>query len=101
MIKVSDLVISECFTSPTVEALGARRKSIYFDASGKFRNSYYDKSPNLVAHNYNELKKIVNFWLYQITDKEFDGYLDTYIKKELNIFADGKAITRFRELLVK
>lgn len=101
VIKVSDLVISACFTSPTVESLGAKRKAIYFDASDKWRGVYYDRFPNLVAHDYNGLKEIVNFWLYQITDREFDNYLETYIEKESNIWIDGKAITSLRELLTR
>lgn len=38
---MSDPVVSACFTSPTVEALGARKKAIYPDASCRFRGGYY------------------------------------------------------------
>ena len=41
------------------------------------------------------LRRIVNSWLHQMTDKEVDSYLDAYVKKELNIFTDGKAIEGF------
>lgn len=98
-IAASDLVISACFTSTVIEALGARKKAIYFDASDKLRDYYYDKFPKLVAHGYNELKKLVQYWLYDITDEEFDEYLETYVKGELDAYVDGRAITRFRELL--
>jgi len=37
VIAISDLVISACFTSTTVEALGARKKAIYFDATNWFK----------------------------------------------------------------
>ena len=97
---ISNLVISACFTSSTIEALGARKKAIYFDANSKFKNSYYDKIPNLVAHGYDDLKKLVKYWLCDITDYEFDEYLEKYIKGELDAYVDGKAITRFRNLLI-
>ena len=96
---MSDLVVSACFTSPTVEALGARKKAIYFDASCRFRGYYYDKFPNLVAHGYEELKNLVHYWLYEVTNDEFDIYLERYVKGELDAYVDGRAITRFRELL--
>jgi len=99
IVKISDLVIGACFTTPVVEALGAKRRAIYFDSNGRFKNCYYDRFPNLIAHSYDDLKKLISFWLYKVKSEEFDSYLETHIKKELNIFADGKAITRFRELL--
>jgi len=98
-IAASDLIVSACFTSCTVEALGARRKAIYFDATNRFKGYYYDHFPRLVAHGYDELRKLVQYWLYDITPDEFDNYLETYVKGELDAYVDGRAITRFRELL--
>ena len=96
---ISDLVISAPFTSPTIEALGSRTRAIYYDATGKFQGCYYDHIPNLVAHNYLELKELVTYWLFKNTEPEFDAFLETYIKGELDEFVDGKAITRFRVCL--
>ena len=101
VIAISDIVISACFTSSTVESLGARKKAIYFDASNKFKNCYYDKIPNFVAHGYDELKKLVKYWLYDITNEEFNEYLEKYVKGDLDAYIDGKAITRFRNLLIE
>ena len=56
VIAVSDLVISASFTSPTIEAAGAKTRGIYYDATCKFSGSYYNILPNFVANNYNELK---------------------------------------------
>ena len=98
-IAASDLVVSICFTSCTIEALGARKKAIYFDATDCFRGYYYDRFPKLVAHGYDELRKLVQCWLYDITPDEFDNYLEMYVKEELDAYVDGQAITRFRELL--
>lgn len=101
VIKISDLVISACFTSPTIEALASGKKAVYFDPNAKFKGSFYDRFPNMVAHSYAELKTLAEQWLYKTTQTEFNCYLDRYIKKELYMSGDGKAITRFRELLTK
>jgi polysaccharide biosynthesis PFTS motif protein len=101
LIAISDLVISVAFTSPTLEALGARKKAIFLDPTERFRDAYYDKTPQLVAYCYDELRKLVDYWLFKVTDDDFHQWVDQYIVNEIDAFADGKAITRFRELLTK
>ncbi|HTY52220.1 MAG TPA: polysaccharide biosynthesis PFTS motif protein [Methanomicrobiales archaeon] len=100
-VAASDLVISACFTSPTIEGLGARQKGIFYDAAGSFRGCYYDAFPDLVAHDYEDLWRLIRHWLDSVTPGGFDRYLDTYVKGELDAFVDGKGITRFRELLLR
>jgi polysaccharide biosynthesis PFTS motif protein len=100
-IRISDLVISVSFTTPTIEALDIKQKAIYFDPLNRFRNTYPDMIPNLVAHNYEELKHLVKYWLYDMNQNDFNKYFETHIKDHFSLFGDGKAITRFRELLVK
>lgn len=99
-IAFSELTISAPFTSPTFEAVSARKKGIYYDASGKRRGTYYDAIPGLVCHNYDELRVRVKELLFEISAKEYDIYLDRYIKKQIEFYLDGKAISRFREMLV-
>jgi len=100
-IAMSDLVISAAYTSTTAEALGAKKKAIYYDVVGHEVGDkyYFNRFPNLVAHSYEELKKLVYYWLYEITDEEFEGFLNKYVKGEIDPYLDGKAISRFRELL--
>lgn len=97
----SDLVISAPFTSPSIEALGAGIKAIYYDASNRFPGCYFDRFPRFVAHNYDELKDYVEYWLYKTTPGEFEMFLNTHIKGEIHEHLDGKAITRFRQQLSK
>ncbi|AGB02343.1 polysaccharide biosynthesis PFTS motif protein [Methanoregula formicica] len=97
-VAAVDLVISAPFTSPTIESLGARKKAVYFDATGKCRNCYFDKFPRFVSHDYDELNSSVKHWL-NLPEVEFKIYLDRYVLGELDEYLDGKAITRFRELL--
>jgi polysaccharide biosynthesis PFTS motif protein len=98
-IAASDLIISAPFTSPSIEALGAGIKAMYYDASDKFPGCYYDRIPRFVAHNYDELKDFVEYWLYGTTAEEFELFMNTHIKGEIHEHLDGKAVTRFRQQL--
>jgi hypothetical protein len=103
VIAASDFVISCSYTSPTAEALGALVKAIYYDVAGHDIGDkyYYNNYPNFVAHNYEELKKLTNYWLNEITETEFEKFLHTYVKDEIDPYLDGKALTRLRKLLMK
>jgi polysaccharide biosynthesis PFTS motif protein len=103
VIVPADLVISAAFTSTTAEALGAKKKAIYYDPSGYYVEGkyYFNRFPNFVAHDYEELKKLIPYWLYEVTDEEFDDFLNTYVKHEIDPYLDGKALTRLRKLLME
>lgn len=103
VIAASDVVISVAYTSPTAEALGARKKAIYYDVAGHDIGDkyYYNRFPNFVAHNYEDLKKLTNYWLNEVTDREFEEFLNTYVKDEIDPYLDGKALTRMRKLLME
>lgn len=101
VIAESDLVISAVYTSTSAEALGAKIKAIYYEAAGREIGDkyYFNRFPNFVAHNYDELKKLARYWLYEVTDNEFEGFLNTYVKDEIDPYLDGQALTRLRKLL--
>lgn len=99
-IAYSDLTISFPFTSATFEALSARKKAVYYDASDKFRGAYYDKTPGLVCHTYDELRERVKELLYNIKEEEYNVYLNSHVKSRIESYLDGMAINRFRESLV-
>lgn len=99
VIAFSDLVISFPFTSPTFEALSARKKAIYYDVSNKFETTFFDKIPGMVCHNYSELIKRVDELLYKTNELEYDQYLDKFVKGRVEPYLDSNAITRFRNLL--
>lgn len=100
-IALSELVVSFPFTSATVEALGARKKALYYDAADKFRGSFYDKVPGLVCHNYKELLYRVEELLFSTDREKYGLYLEKSIKANIEPYLDAKALTRFRELLAK
>lgn len=101
VIAYSEFVISASYTSTTMEALGARKRAIYYDVIGKDIGEKYinNRFPNFVAHDYNELKKLVRYWLYEVKNKEFEEYLDKYVKNEIDSHLDGKALSRLRKMI--
>jgi polysaccharide biosynthesis PFTS motif protein len=96
---VSDLNLSVAFTSMAMEALGARKKAVFYDPLGRFPGTYFDRFPKLSAHTYEELKEYIQYWLYDVTPAETKRWFDQYVVGEIDAYADGRAITRFRQLL--
>ena len=99
IIAISDMVISFPFTSTTLEAISARKKAVWYDAAGKFKDTYYDEFPGLICHSCEELLRRSKELLYQISQDDYEKYLDKYIKGKVEPYLDGYAITRFRSLL--
>ncbi|WAC04349.1 MAG: polysaccharide biosynthesis PFTS motif protein [Methanoregula sp.] len=102
VIAFSDLVISVAYTSTNAEALGAKVKSIYYNVAGRDIGGkyYFNRYPNFVAHDYMELKKLVRYWLYEITNEQFEAFLERYVKGEIDQYLDMKAIDRLQTLLL-
>lgn len=98
-IAFSDLTISFPFTSTTFEALSARKKAIYYDASGKFRGTFYDNVKGLVCHSFDELLKRTKELLFEIDEPAYNKHLDEFVRGRIEPYLDGNALTRFRELL--
>ncbi len=96
ILSLADIVISFPFTSTTFEALAANKPAIWHDPNGLYRNTVYAKVPGVVTHNYEELKNRVEEvnsgkWIYPF----FEG------SQLMDPFRDGKALDRFRELVMK
>jgi len=101
IVAVSDLVIAFPFTSVGVEALGARCKAVYYDPLSRFRGSANAAIPDLVAHGYPDLQKLVSRYLYEISNDAYEQYLETRARGDIEPFLDGLGITRFRKLLAE
>lgn len=101
VIAKSDLVITAAYTSTTMEAFGANKKAFFYDISGKHLGEgyYFNKFPNLVAHNYSELEKLTNYWMNKVNKKKLRDYQKKYILNEFDPYLDGKALSRLREKL--
>ena len=99
LMAVSDVVITHCMSSPTAEALAARKKAFWYESDDKHKGFVYDKIPHLVIHGYNDLKERIECLLYKITDDEYDEYLNKNVKSMIEYQLDGLALTRFRQLI--
>jgi len=99
VLALCDMAISFPFTSTTIEALGAGIKGIYYSPNGKFKGSYFEAIPGLVAHDYAGLREVAEKLLYRWNEYEYKKYVDEHVKGKIDPYLDGKGITRFRELL--
>lgn len=94
-----DLCISFPYGSPTVEALGASVKALYFAPDKRYSGGYYDRVPGLVVYNESALRHRVNELLDDTTESQYRTYLETYVKGDIEPHLDGQGLTRFRSLL--
>lgn len=97
LISISDMVVSFPFTSTTFEALSSNKPAIWHDPAGYYRDTLYGKMGGVVTHSYEELKRRV----LEIKDKA--GCYKNPIPMNsllMDPYRDGKAIDRFRKLLI-
>jgi polysaccharide biosynthesis PFTS motif protein len=99
VMAMSDLTVTFCFSSCTAEALGARKRAIWFEPGERWRNTPYGKDPLLVAHGYDELRLLVKQLLYDTSDAEYGRFLDERVRNLVEPFVDGRGLSRFREML--
>ncbi|MFB3883659.1 MAG: polysaccharide biosynthesis PFTS motif protein [Thermodesulfobacteriota bacterium] len=97
LISMSDIVVSFPFTSTTFEALSSNKPAIWHDPMGYYGDTLYAKVAGVVTHSYDELKEKV------LETKDRSIYYKNPIPMNsplMDPFRDGKAIERFRKLLI-
>jgi hypothetical protein len=99
VIAGSDLTVTFSYSSVSAEALGARRRAIWYEPGQRWRGALYDRAPGLVTHGYDELVKRARELCYHTDDTRWDRYLETEVKGLVEDHLDGRAATRFRSLL--
>lgn len=99
IISFSDMVISFPFTSTTFEALSVNKPAIWHDPLGYYRDTLYGRMVGVVTHSYEELRSKV----LQVRNLGPKRYTNSIVKDSpyMDPYRDGKAIDRFRELLVE
>lgn len=98
LMAAADAVVSFPFTSTTFEALAAGRKALWFDATDKFRGTFFDAVPGLVCHDTESLKRRCAELLACGGDA-WKAFIDERVRGTVEPYCDGRALTRWRELL--
>lgn len=98
LMSLSDMVISFPFTSTTFEALSVNKPAIWHDSMGLYRNTPYGKTNGITTHTYEELKNLVTK-IKNLGQNEYKNPIPTS-SPLLDPYRDGKAIERFRDLLI-
>ena len=98
LISEADLIVTHAISSPTFEALCARKRAVFYDPDKKYTDTFYDRIPRLILKTRKELWERFDE-LLKITDKQYDSFLENYCKGIVEDYLDCNAIGRFRELL--
>jgi len=97
LMSYANMCISFPFTSTTTEALSANMKAIWHDPTGSYRNTPYGRNGSVLTYNYNELLKTVK----KFVNNDISSYdLIPVTSKCMDPYRDGKAVERFRDLLI-
>jgi hypothetical protein len=93
VIGVSDIVFTNCFSSPTTEALLANMPAFWYQATTDVSFSVFNKIPGLVVNGYKALVEKINLIQQENYLTNFDDNVD-YI----NLIGDPskKALTDLR-----
>ena len=98
VVGLSDVVISACFTSTTVEAIGCGSKGIYYNPTNIYPNAFWNEIPGIVCRDKESLKRRLYELLYKTSEQEYRLYVQKYMG-DIDGFFDGGAITRLRRNL--
>ena len=98
LISGSDLIISFPFTSITFEALAAGRPAVWHDPEGNYKNTPYGKIQGVTTNGYDELISKVKE-IIVLKPGEFQNPIGERLPL-MDPFRDGRAIDRFRDLLI-
>ena len=102
LIGASDLVVSMLMSSVIYEALCGGIKTVSFDPLSQYvdYDDITNKFPKFNAVNYDELEKLVNYWIYQSEDKDLDVFINNYIRPNVDQkVCEMSMIDRFKEIL--
>ena len=99
VVGLADLVISACFTSTTVEAIGCNTRGIYYDPTDKLSHAFWRRIPGMVCVTDEELCDRVRYLLWECDDETYTDYLRRHCNGIEGHF-DGQAITRLRRRLL-
>lgn len=99
VIAASDLTVTFHVSSVSAEALGARRKGIWYEPGQRWRETPMGKEPLLCAHGYAELKELAGKLLFEMSDAAYEVFLEERVRGLVETWVDGKGLTRFRGLL--
>lgn len=98
-IGLTDLTISACFTSTTVEAIGCGKRAVYYNPTNRMPQAFWCRIPDMVCVSDEEFHERVHYLLYECDDKTYMDYLRTHFMGIEGHF-DGGGITRLRQRLL-
>ena len=63
-------------------------------------NALSVKMPKSYVTNYNELIKLIDYWLEEATDEDVDDYINDYVSHVININKHGNILDLYKKTLI-
>ena len=101
IIGIADLVVSAPMSSVIYESLSAGVRTISFDPEAQYRDFSVpsQKIPYLSAYSLDELEKLINRWLFETNDAQFQEFLNEHLLPYIEINQDESSIEQFQLFL--
>lgn len=97
---VCDLVVGGFTESAPLESLSGGIRTLCYTPAKFDRDIFVlNNVPRFCVHNYDELKRYADYWLYSSSEKDFHDFQEAYIKKYVDHYCDGNALKRLHSLL--
>lgn len=100
VMGVCDLVIGAFTGSAPLESVSGGIRTLCYTPE-RFDKDFFilNNFPRFCVHNYDDLKKNADYWLYQCTEEDFCNFQSTYIHKYVDNYCDGRAVERLHSVL--
>ncbi len=93
-----DLTLTMAFASPTIEALMAGRRAVYYEPCFLYPNSFFERFPNLIARDEEQLIDLISHWT-AMPAPDFQSYLEKYLWPEYGGKKEKEPIVLIQEAL--
>lgn len=102
LIGISNLIISSPLSSIIYESFSVSTIAITYDSFKQYNklNALSVKMPKSYVTNYNELIKLIDYWLEEATDEDVDDYINDYVSHVININKHGNILDLYKKTLI-
>lgn len=100
VVGACDIAIGAFCGSVTWESVSGGIRTLCYTPERFNKDVFVVNSfPRFCVYNYDDLKKNVDYWLYQCNEEDFYNFQRVYINKHIDSYCDGKAKERLHSVL--
>jgi polysaccharide biosynthesis PFTS motif protein len=98
---ICDMVIGDFFSSASLESVIGGVPTVLYAPTERFADDDFVVKgfDNFCAFSYEQLRGCVDYWLGRADKTEFSEFQNMYIKKYIDSYCDGRALSRLHMIL--